>query len=880
MITFFSFLIPLLFDWQVLKSENFTVIYREDVAWQAHQVLQQAEIHKPYVDRIVGNGGARLRLVVEDIGMYANGFADPFMNHIHIYPYTPSASYSIEATENWLRTVTVHEYTHGVHLTLARGSAGILQRLFGSVFNPNMYSPGWLIEGLAVYTESCISPHEGRLNEGFYASYLRTLKQKDDFPSLVAITNQPLQFPRDTYYLYGGAFFDFLARRHGAERFAQFTGRYGSYPWAPLAVFFPCIGIDAAARHTYGRSFKPLYDEWRNAELLHNTTWYDSAMKVTDDGWYIYGLSGYKGTLYYVRSRSSKIDAFDVITYYEIVACDALSNRQTVLKRLPSSTVTPLRILNERLYYTTREVRQGMANTSYNGFGFVHTLHRIDLATHKTEILLTEKIRAFCVIADDTILYSMDQVDAYGSTLWVLTSTGSCYACSSDLLIEELLYAHGYIVAIGKSEFANTDIYTFDLHSKSFTRRVASPWTEAFLQPGEHERIGFTSNAMGTHALYELDLSTGAVFQIAINGYARNGIRLERFPETRYFVGLTRHGFDIFKTPAHFEPSDSIWVLPSGSSSSSLSEIPMQQGSYADVISTLLPKVRVPLFIPADATFKTWYLGGLFVGQDAVQEHTYYAFLAYDNTTHDPYLRLQWRCRSFSPLNADLSYENEYAQYGVSMPVYSRLRYGLNSVALFVSGRSFDTYDRVEISPGIAWVLRYPLTTIRCALAFPYERMAWGSSIDRHAQYAHIAGQQVLAKGSLECTFTAFSDPDGPDNDQIELRSMDPLLAQKGFKIQIEYSHLLFPLRWGLWNPNIFCEDIFAAVFFDYGRAHDGNDAFAFGIEVRPELKLGFGYIQLTPCAGCARTSNGEFAWYMRFISNTAAPYLRFIDPL
>jgi hypothetical protein len=872
--------IPLLFDWKVLKSEHFTVMYKNDVMWQAHQVLQQAEIYKPYVDRIVGHTGAHPPLVVEDIGMYANGFADPFMDHIHIYPYTPGASYSIEGTENWLRTVTVHEYTHATHLTLARGSAGLLQRLFGSIFNPNMYSPGWLIEGLAVYTESSISPYEGRLNEGFYTSYLRTLKQKKDFPTLVAITNQPLQFPYETSYLYGGAFFDFLAHLYGIERFARFSARYGSYPWAPLAVFFPCIGIDAAARHTYGRSFKHLYEEWRLSELMREGSWYDPAEQLTDDGWYIHALAGYQGTLYYIRSRSSKIDAFDVKTYNEIIAYDAASDRQIVLKSLPTSTVTPLRIHNGQLYYTTREVQFGMANTTFNGFGFVHTLSRIDLATHRTETLLTEKMRAFCVIADDSILYSMDQENAYGSTLWILTPTDRCCVGISDLLIEELLCADGYIVAIGKPAFANTDIYTFDMDNGSFTRRVASPWTEAFLQPAEHGRIGFTSNIMGNHILYELDLCTDVIERIATTAYARSGIRLQRSPDTCYFIGMTPHGFDIFRTPVRLETNDSTWHESSQTSSSPLPEIPLHKGSYSDILTTLLPKVRVPLIMPADTDLQTWYLGGLFIGQDAVQENTYYAFLAYNYRDREPYLRLQWQCRALSPMVADVYYENEQVQYGTSIPVYSRLRYGLNNVSFFVSGRSFDNYTRIEVSPGIALALNYPLTTIRCALALPYERIAWGSLIDRHAQYARITGQQVFAGGSLKCTFTAFSDPDDPENHEIVLRGMDPLLAQKGFGIKTEYAHTLFPLRWGLWNPNLFIDDVFAALFFDYGRSQSGHDAFSYGIEVRPELKLGFGYIQVTPCAGCARTSNGEFAWYIRFISYTAAPYLRFVEPL
>ena len=138
---------------------------------------------------------------------------------------------------------------------------------------------------MTVYSESKISPYEGRLNDGFFDSYLGTSSSGNTFPSIVEATNEPLSFPYGKIYLYGGEFFSFLSRTYGEEHFAQFFKTYGSYPWAPLSVLFPCTGLDIAARKTFGHSFPALFSQWRDAEKERFADLSDHGIRVTHTGW-------------------------------------------------------------------------------------------------------------------------------------------------------------------------------------------------------------------------------------------------------------------------------------------------------------------------------------------------------------------------------------------------------------------------------------------------------------------------------------------------------------------------------------------------------------------------------------------------------------------
>jgi len=98
---------------------------------------------------------------------FSNGYASPYpFNFIGIVLSPPDEGELLQNRE-WLELVLTHEFTHIVHLDQARGPAIVLRRIFGRYLLlpfpfallfpsgfPNLLEPNWLIEGLAVYSES------------------------------------------------------------------------------------------------------------------------------------------------------------------------------------------------------------------------------------------------------------------------------------------------------------------------------------------------------------------------------------------------------------------------------------------------------------------------------------------------------------------------------------------------------------------------------------------------------------------------------------------------------------------------------------------------------------------------------------------------------
>src|SRR5207245_4968412 len=86
----------------------------------------------------------------------------------------PAGSEFIGRTDDWLRLVFTHEFTHIVHLDRSEGWARAVRAVFGRtpLAFPNLFLPTWQIEGLATYEESLITG-EGRLHAGDFRAIVR-----------------------------------------------------------------------------------------------------------------------------------------------------------------------------------------------------------------------------------------------------------------------------------------------------------------------------------------------------------------------------------------------------------------------------------------------------------------------------------------------------------------------------------------------------------------------------------------------------------------------------------------------------------------------------------------------------------------------------------
>ena len=215
-------------EWHSADSAHFRVHYRSTQRAQALVVARAAEQVYPRVTKLL-EWEPRTRT---EIALYsefdrANGFSTPLpFNFMGIFLAPPDEGELLNNTA-WIDLLLVHEFTHAVHLDKVRGVPGVLQRLFGNVpwLIPNLFQPGWMLEGLATWAESDPARGRGRLQSPAFEAWLRT-ERAAGFLSLAEINANGRTLPLNKQYLYGAYFMDFMARRYGADKITAFVHQY------------------------------------------------------------------------------------------------------------------------------------------------------------------------------------------------------------------------------------------------------------------------------------------------------------------------------------------------------------------------------------------------------------------------------------------------------------------------------------------------------------------------------------------------------------------------------------------------------------------------------------------------------------------------------
>ncbi len=855
-------------DWKILKTDNFIIIYKPDYDYEAFQTLNNLEYYRKNVVELTGNNPRQLPVVIEDIGILSNGYADPFFYNVHIFTNPPNFDYYLDGVEDWFRNVSVHEFTHIAHLTRTSGLPNLLTGAFGSLFQSNMYSPGWIIEGITVYSESQISPYEGRLNDGFFDNYINLRVTANKFPTIVEITNEPLSFPYGGFYLYGGEFFDFLADKYGGDRFTRFFETYGSYPWAPFSAVLPAFGIDLAALSTYSRTYPKLFSEWhrylRNRSVTEN--W--NATRLTKDGWYVSSLVNYQDKIYYVREKPIKVNGFAHKVVVDLMEYDLLKKKERIFANIDSWLTTKIRLYNGNLYFCSAEFKHAK-NVYLNGYGITSVLKKINLVTKKIEVLLKDDIRTFCVLNDSTILYVKNAQARYGSEIWVYNTSGKKKLKESEMLINDIETNGKWIVASAKKHFENTDLYIFDMESGRLKPIINTPWNEGNLYFIDEDLLGFIANYDGRHYAYAVSLDN----EPKIYTYPKTGFvnYIAVLDSTLIFSGLNIDGFDIYEIKCKPE----LYILKNYESTkrADISSLNLQirNGNYFDIAKTLYPSVRLPIFLPVDSTLKKWLYSAVIAGSDAPAEHFYFSWVGYDQLNNEPLLMATIQSYFFSPLSIKLFYDfgnciNMMSYY----LLYRSLHYGISNITLGFSLNSFENFSRREFVPEISFTGRLPYSTYSGNLSVPSERKVFNSLIDRTGFKVDIGFNRIMLGGEFKTNLNDFYDPQNPDTPLVTIRGYNSLYTFKGAIFTAEYSHSLIKLRKGLWNPNIYLEDLFWTVFFDYAILPEKHNCYSLGVEISLETKMCFGFIEFLPQIGVVINGNREIKAILNVKSSTA----------
>jgi hypothetical protein len=294
--------------WRTIDTKHFHVHFTPALEPAARRAAVSAErAYEKLAAQLVPPRGP-IDLVVSDNVDFANGSTTPFpTNRVIVYAHPPLDELSLRFYDDWLALVITHELTHVFHLDRTRGWWRVAQHVFGRspALFPNLYLPGWVTEGLAVYFESDLTGF-GRV-EGTYEPMIITSTARTH--GVLGIDTWSLSTTRYPYgdiaYGEGALFMDYLARTRGAPTVGKFV-EMASGTTIPFR-------LNHMAMQGFGISFSDAKRRWTDSvvastppERVPMADWHD----VTTGGYFVgYPRWESDGSLLYIASNGRQTPA-------------------------------------------------------------------------------------------------------------------------------------------------------------------------------------------------------------------------------------------------------------------------------------------------------------------------------------------------------------------------------------------------------------------------------------------------------------------------------------------------------------------------------------------------------------------------------------------
>jgi Tol biopolymer transport system component len=245
------------FRFRTISTPRFNIYFHQREEALARRLARVAEEVAETLRRELGVPTGRVHVILVDQGDLSNGWAIPTpYNLIEITAAAPSGESSIGNTDDWLRVVFSHEYTHIVHLDKARGWIGGLRGVFGRApaLYPNLFLPLWQIEGIATYNESALTG-EGRVPAGDFRMIVDRAAAAGRFDPVDRANGGLVDWPGGAaQYAYGAYFHQYLADRFGPESLVLLSDE--------TARRLPYFGAPAF-RKVFKRSLGALWDDFQ-----------------------------------------------------------------------------------------------------------------------------------------------------------------------------------------------------------------------------------------------------------------------------------------------------------------------------------------------------------------------------------------------------------------------------------------------------------------------------------------------------------------------------------------------------------------------------------------------------------------------------------------
>ena len=220
--------------YQTFETEHFKMIYQEGYL----DFTEKAAGHLEHIHRLLSpilkwQPRGKTTILVADNNDSANGFTMPALRvGIVLIATPPDAWTSLSYTDDWIKLLVFHEYTHMLNIDATTEWMEALRVVFGDVIRPNGLWPVWMLEGLAVYFETRTS-YFGRGRSPYYdailSAYLnegRLGTDKNFGMTLDRVNGSFPYFPGgDIAYLFGYHLWNQFAQTQSEEKMGEYSLR-------------------------------------------------------------------------------------------------------------------------------------------------------------------------------------------------------------------------------------------------------------------------------------------------------------------------------------------------------------------------------------------------------------------------------------------------------------------------------------------------------------------------------------------------------------------------------------------------------------------------------------------------------------------------------
>lgn len=241
-------------EWWTIETAHFRVHYERNLETIALRVARLSEaIHGRLAGPLGYAPSSKTEVVLTDVTDLANGSASALpYNNVRLFVTAPGDMSPLADYDDWYLGLMTHEYTHILHVDNVSGVPSVLNAVLGKTLAPNQLQPRWIIEGLAVVTESAHTTG-GRIRASMFDMLLRADVLADNVVRLDQLSSDARRWPQGTlFYLYGSRFLQWIADVYGFDVIRAVAADYGASlaPW----------GINRAIRRQTGRTYEELWE--------------------------------------------------------------------------------------------------------------------------------------------------------------------------------------------------------------------------------------------------------------------------------------------------------------------------------------------------------------------------------------------------------------------------------------------------------------------------------------------------------------------------------------------------------------------------------------------------------------------------------------------